>query len=120
MVSAPRPRRRPRPRRGALLTALGAAVALSVPAAGTATAQVGDLGDYEADGVHLRSGPAPSYTSVGLGYRGQRTCMFHYEQGPSGSMHVWWYNANWTTSVFGYTRSDLIRVDLPYETCAYT
>ncbi len=62
--------------------AIAAAAALLL-GSGSEVANAGDLALYHYDGVNIRTGPATSYTSLGLGYDLQEGCTWAYAQGES-------------------------------------
>lgn len=60
----------------------------------------GNYGGYLYDGVNIRTGPATSYTSIGLGYEGHVVCLFYLVQGEPIEGMAWWANhTNLTTGV---------------------
>lgn len=65
---------------------------------------VGNQTDYNANGVNIRTGPATTYTSLGLGYMGQGACVDFQTQGESiNGDSAWDHHTNNTTLVTGYS-----------------
>lgn len=92
---------------------LTSAVLLASPAV------AGITGDYFYNAVNIRTGPATSYTSLGLGYPGDGICSYFSAQGeavnPGNS--IWYYHVNGRTSVTGYSYGDYIYFDYPVINC---
>lgn len=75
-------------------------------------------GQYYYDGVNIRTGPATSYTSVGLGYYGQELCAYYSVQGESINGNVyWWYHHKLYTNITGYSNSSYLGLYIPKEIC---
>lgn len=101
--------------------AISAVVTGVFAGAGPAAAQYGYLGDYTASGVNIRTGPNTSYTSVGLGYPGQATCLFYRVTGQSiNGDPYWWYHHNMATNVQGYSAEVYLGVYQPTQDCLIT
>jgi len=101
----------------ALALAIILAATLALTLAGPVNA--GDLGGYNFDGVNIRTGPATSYTSIGLGYTPHSLCYYFTVDGENINGNVaWWYHTNLTTGVGpGYSSSWYVFRWAPLQPC---
>lgn len=91
------------PRRRPLRWIISLAAALLVIAPASA-AWAGQAGDYTGNGVHIRAGAGTSYASLGVGYPGQRLCIWATVRGQSvGGENRWARHSNTATGVLGYS-----------------
>lgn len=89
--------------RGLARSTLAVALALFMTFAAASPSSafdINDVGGYSADGVNIRTGPDTSYTSIGLGYSTQSTCLYYTVTGGYvNGNNNWGYHLNTTTGV---------------------
>lgn len=101
---------------GAILGLMASAV-LVAPAG----AQVGDMGDYTSEGVHIRTGADTGSTSLGMGYPGDELCLFYYTEGESiDGDPYWWNHTNMSKPVEGFSHRSHLGRYTPQTDCAST
>ena len=100
--------------RGRHLLALtfGAVTVLGSTGTGAAVAHAATPANFNADGIHIRTGSWVRNTSKGLGYRSHSVTAHCYAPGQAiANTHYWIHLTDHTTGVTGYSWAGSVMLD---------